>query len=81
MTQKPPKMNASLMIEIVLPEEEDPLLFYGEARWFLPNPGFSYKYQVGIQFNAYGEDERQNSFSNLEKIKELEQKFSVDAQR
>jgi len=80
LSQKPPKIDTSVLVEIFLPDDDDPLFYYGEAKWFLPNPGFSYKYQVGIQFNAYGEDERQNSFDNLEKIKELEHKCSNDAQ-
>jgi hypothetical protein len=76
LTQKPIKANTSLLVEIDLPEEDHPLFFHGETIWFLPNPGFSYKYQVGFQFNAYGDDERQNSFDNLEMIKKLEQKCS-----
>lgn len=79
LTQKPIKANTSLLVEIDLPEEDRPLFFYGETIWFLPNPGFSYKYQVGFQFNAYGDDERQNALDNLEMIKKLEQKCSDDS--
>jgi hypothetical protein len=80
LTQKPVKPETSLLIEINLPEEELPLFFYGQSKWFLPNPGYSYKYQVGIQFNAYGQDHRQNALSNLEIIKKIEQKCSDDQQ-
>ena len=79
LTQKPIRTDTSLLVEITLPDEDLPLFFYGETKWFLPNPGFSYKYQVGIQFNAYGEDKRQNAPDNLEMIKKFEQKCSDDA--
>jgi len=79
LTQKPIKANTNLLVEIDLAGEEQPLFFYGETIWFLPNPGFSYKYQIGFQFNAYGEDEKQNSLSNLDIIKKLELTCSDDS--
>lgn len=78
LTQNPIKADTSVFVEIALPEEEEPLFFYGETRWLLPHPGLSYNFEVGIQFNAYGEDGRQNALSNLERIKKLELKYSDD---
>jgi len=80
LTLKPLKNNAKLTLKIAIPGERVPLTLKGEVRWSAPNPGKSYKYQVGIQFYPYGEKEDQNYPGNLVKIIALEQKFLEQAE-
>ena len=47
----------------------------GKVKWIISNPGFSYKYQIGIQFNPYGDKKRLNSPEEFAKIKTLELKY------
>jgi len=54
------------------------MTFKGRVRWSAANPGKSYKYQIGIQFNPYGEKKGQNYPGSLVKIIALEQKFIPD---
>lgn len=75
LTQKPIKQNSHLSLKISVPGERIPLVLTGEVRWSTFNPGKSYKYQVGVQFSAYGEKKGQNYPGNLVKIIALEQKF------
>ena len=70
------KINTKVAMKISIPGERIPLNLKGEVRWAAPNPGQSYKYQVGVQFNPYGEKKGQNYPGNLVKIIALEQKFS-----
>lgn len=70
------KLNTKITMKISIPGERIPLTLKGEARWVAPNPGQSYKCQIGIQFNPYGEKKGRNYPGNLVKIIALEQKFS-----
>jgi len=70
------KINSKMTMKISIPGERIPLVLKGDVRWAAPNPGQSYKYQVGVQFNPYGEKKGQNYPGNLVKIIALEQKFS-----
>jgi hypothetical protein len=45
------------------------------VRWVTPLEGTGFAYQVGVQFQAYGEKRDQNYPGNLVKIISLEQKF------
>jgi Tfp pilus assembly protein PilZ len=69
------KYESKVVLKISIPGETTPLIFKGAVRWFSPNPGKSYKYQMGVQFNPYGEKKDQNYPGNLVKIIALEQKF------
>jgi len=69
------KFNTKLELEIHVPGEKIPLILKGVVRWYCPNPTKSYKYQIGVQFNPYGEKKDQNYPGNLVKIIALEQKF------
>jgi len=80
LVQKPLKYKTKLTLKIAIPGERVPLTLKGEVRWSAPNPGKSYKYQVGIQFYPYGEKEDQNYPGNLVKIIALEQKFLEQAE-
>ncbi len=76
LTQKPLKFKSKVVLQISVPGERIPLVLKGRVRWSSFNPGKSYKYQAGIQFNAYGEEKGQNYPGILVKIIALEQKFS-----
>jgi hypothetical protein len=75
LTQKPMKFKAKVVLQISIPGERIPLNLKGHIRWSSFNPGKSYKYQAGVQFNAYGEKKDQNYPGSLVKIIALEQKF------
>lgn len=74
--QKSMKINTKVRLKIALPGERIPLILKGQVRWSAPNPGKSYRYQVGVQFNPYGEKSKQNYPGALVKIIALEQKFA-----
>jgi hypothetical protein len=71
-------INAKIKMKVSVPGERVPLELLGRVRWSAANPGKSYKYQTGIQFNPYGEKKKQNYPGNLVKIIALEQKFSEE---
>lgn len=75
LTQKPLKSKARVVLQISIPGERIPLNLRGQVRWSSFNPGKSYKFQSGVQFNAYGEKKGQNYPGALVKIIALEQKF------
>jgi len=72
------KINAKILLTLSIPGERIPLQIYGRLRWCSPHAGQSYKYQIGVQFNPYGEKKEQNYPGTLVKIIALEQKFSSD---
>jgi len=66
-------------MQISLPGERVPFEMKGQVRWIAAHAGKSYKYQVGVQFNPYGEKKGQNYPGALVKIIALEQKFAPAA--
>lgn len=72
------KINSKISLKISIPGERVPLMVYGRVRWCSPQAGQSYKYQIGVQFNPYGEKKDQNYPGTLVKIIALEQKFSSE---
>ena len=76
LTQEDLKMNTMVSMQISLPGERIPLEMKGLVRWSAVNAGKSYRYQVGVQFNPYGEKKGQNYPGALVKIIALEQKFA-----
>ncbi|MFO7865895.1 MAG: PilZ domain-containing protein [Candidatus Aminicenantes bacterium] len=72
------KPDSRLYLKISIPGERFPLKLKGIIRRVTPNPGKSYKYQIGIQFLPYGEKKDQNYLGNLVKIISLEQKFASE---
>lgn len=74
-SQKAFKINTKINMKISIPGERVPMTFKGRVRWSAANPGKSYKYQIGVQFNPYGEKKGQNYPGSLVKIIALEQKF------
>jgi hypothetical protein len=75
LTQKALKYKSKVTLQISIPGERVPLNLKGRVRWSSFNPGKSYKYQAGVQFNPYGEEKNQNYPGTLVKIIALEQKF------
>jgi len=75
LTQKNLKVNTRLSVKVSYHENGGSFYLIGKVQWIIPNPGFSYKYQVGIQFNPYGDKEGLNSPKELAKIKTLEWKY------
>lgn len=71
---KPVEINSDVTLKISIPGETIPLTFNGKVQW-LSAIEEQDKYQIGVQFNPYGEKEGQNYPGNLVKIIALEQKF------
>lgn len=75
LTQKLLSFRSKVAVEIFIPAERQPLTFTGRVIWAGFNPGKSYKYQVGIKFDVYGEEKKQNNPANLTRIIGFEQRF------
>jgi len=69
------KPKTRLFLQLSIPGERTPLLLLGEVRWSSKNSNESYPFQVGIQFNPYGQGKNLNYPGNLVKIISLEHKF------
>ena len=76
LTQKNLKVNSKISLKITYPENNDSFYLSGKVQWTISNPGFSYKYQVGVHFNPYGDREGFNSSEEYDKIKTLEWKYA-----
>ena len=69
-------INTELTLQISIPGETIPLSLIGVVRW-LSYDDEKEKYNIGIQFNPYGEKKDQNYPGIMVKIIALEQKFST----
>jgi len=67
-----------LLIKILVPDSEESLLVRGSVKWVSTNPEKSYRYEVGIQFDPYGEKKDGNDPEMLRKIVLLEQKYLAE---
>lgn len=76
LTQKNLKVNSKLSMKVSYHENGGSFYLSGKVQWTISNPGFSYKYQVGVQFNPYGDREGLNSPEEYAKIKTLEWKYA-----
>ncbi|MFC2160993.1 PilZ domain-containing protein [Acidobacteriota bacterium] len=76
LTQKNLKVNSKLSMKVSYNDNEDSFYLSGKVQWTISNPGFSYKYQVGVLLNPYGEKEGLNSPEEYAKIKTLEWKYA-----
>ena len=72
-------LDQKIYLKIQAPGDNFPLTMTGMVRWYSSNPGMSYKYQIGVQFHAYGEKKDMNYPGNLVKIIAFEQKFMDDS--
>jgi Tfp pilus assembly protein PilZ len=75
LTQKPLKFKSRILVQLTIPGERVPIDLKGRVRWSTFNAGKSYKYQAGVQFNAYGLERGQNGPQVLTRIVALETKF------
>lgn len=75
LTQNALKPNTDVSLKISVPGEKIPFTMKGMVKWSTLSEGKSYRYQVGVQFNPYGEKKDQNLPGTLVKIIALEQKF------
>jgi Tfp pilus assembly protein PilZ len=75
LTQKPLKFKSRISLQLSVPGERGPLDLKGRVRWSTFNAGKSYKYQAGVQFNAYGLERSQNGPQALTRIVALESRF------
>ena len=76
MGKKPPEIHAEVTLNLSIPGERVPLTMHGKVRWI------SYvedkdQYFIGVQFNPYGEKDKENYPGNMVKIIALEQKYAV----
>ncbi len=74
-SNRQPDIDSKLIMHISVPGERVPLVLNGGVRWATEEQGDGFPFQVGVQFNAYGEKKDQNYPGNLVKIIALEQKF------
>jgi Tfp pilus assembly protein PilZ len=70
------KIGTPVILKISIPGERIPLELQGHVKWIAPHGGMNYEYQIGVQFNPYGEKKGQNYPGALVKIIALEQKFA-----
>jgi len=75
LSQNALKPTTDVSMKISVPGEKIPFTMKGVVKWSSLSEGKSYKYQIGVQFNPYGEKKDQNQPGNLVKIIALEQKF------
>jgi hypothetical protein len=75
LSQNALKPTTDVSMKISVPGEKIPFTMKGVVKWSSLSEGKSYKYQVGVQFNPYGEKKDQNQPGNLVKIIALEQKY------
>jgi Tfp pilus assembly protein PilZ len=75
LNQKPLKLHSKVSVQLFTPDESIPLSLEGRVRWSVPTPGKSYRYQAGVQFNAYGLEWNQNAPHLLDSLVALETKF------
>jgi len=64
-----------ISLQIYIPGEGSYLNLKGRVRWISLNPMTNYKYQVGVQFNPFGEKRDHNRPEKLKRIIELEKKL------
>jgi hypothetical protein len=76
LSQEIPVIDQRLVVHIYFPNEKKPMKMKARVRWTDRNPGISYDYMIGIQFDSYGRKKRNNPVSNLEKLIRLEKKIT-----
>jgi hypothetical protein len=69
------EIDTKLQMHVFVPGERGALVLKGRVRWAASQQAAGYAYEVGAQFNPYGEKKDQNYPGNLVKIIALEQKF------
>ncbi len=70
------KPGSILMVKLTIPDINSPIEIIGTTRWITKNREESYRFQMGISFNQYGEGRNQNRSEILDMFKELEKKYT-----
>lgn len=63
-----------ITVQIYIPGEKSYLNLKGRIKWISLNPSMNYRYQVGVQFNSFGERKEDNRPEILERLIALERK-------
>ncbi len=61
-----------IVLRLEIPDLGEAIEILGAIRWANRNQGRSYRFQVGIAFNPYGQKKKENPPGVLEKLKALE---------
>ncbi len=64
-----------ISVQIYIPGERTYLNLKGRIRWTSLNPSMNYKYQIGVQFEPFGEKKEHNRPDILERIIALERRL------
>ena len=67
------KAGTNIIVKINVPGASQHPEIIASVRWISKNPEQSYKYQTGIEFNAYGTGRNENPASVLTLLENLEQ--------
>jgi hypothetical protein len=76
LSQEKLKMKSSIVIKIMIPEQEEAIEFAGKIARIAHHPGQSYNFQIGVQFFPYGHKKGLNPPEKLILLKALEEKHS-----
>jgi hypothetical protein len=66
------KAGAVLIIKLNIPGVETEPEIITDVKWISKNPEQSYRYQIGIAFNAYGTRKNENPIALLSTFQKLE---------
>ncbi len=69
-------MHSEVTLNISIPGETIPLVMHGTVRW-ISYVEAKNQYFIGVQFNPYGEKDKENYPGNMVKIIALEQKYAI----
>lgn len=64
-----------ILLRIFIPEESSYITLQGHVKWTSLNPTLMYRYQIGVQFDPYGEKKGFNNPEIRDRIIALEEKF------
>jgi len=79
LSKSQPKLNAPVIVKLSIPGEQIPFMLKGIIRWIGRYAGSVYATQVGVQFNPYGDESKDQNYPGaLVKIIALEQKFAPE---
>lgn len=73
--QKHPATKSKILLKISIPDEKPSLILKGRVRWVAFLPSLSYKYQIGVEFDPFGEKKDCNPLQILKRLIALEEKF------
>ena len=80
LTDERPKIGLAVKIKLTIPGADHQPEISGTVRWISRNWEESYRYQIGVSFNAYGDRKKDNSPEILSFIKSLEPEYSSGGQ-